>query len=246
MLTKDVAEGIHRVEDAHVNWYIVEGDTGLTIVDAGLPTSWRSLHTALAQLGKGFADIKALVLTHGHFDHIGFAEKLRSEMGVPVYVHDNDVPLTRHPRQYTRARPVSWYLLTQFKAVPIVAGFLKNRAWWPKPIKEVYRIRTSRLAVPGQPQVLFTPGHTLGHCSLYFPDRDVVIAGDAVVTLNPYRGTRGAQIVSNAATADPVRAIESLAVIAQTQARTVLVGHGESWTDGAERLVERAREHGPS
>ena len=89
-------------------------------MDAGLPTSWRSLHTALAQLGKGFADIKALVLTHGHFDHIGFAEKLRSEMGVPVYVHDNDVPLTRHPRQYTRARPVSWYLLTQFKAVPIV------------------------------------------------------------------------------------------------------------------------------
>ena len=186
MLTKDVAEGIHRIEDSHVNWYIVEGDTGLTIVDAGLPTSWRSLHTALIQLGKNFADIKALVLTHGHFDHIGFAEKLRSEMGVSVYVHDNDVPLTRHPRQYARARPVSWYLLTQFKAMPIVAGFLKNRAWWPKPIKEVYRIRSSSLAVPGEPQVLFTPGHTLGHCSLYFPDRDVVIAGDAVVTMNPY------------------------------------------------------------
>lgn len=246
MLTKDVAEGIHRIEDSHVNWYIVEGDTGLTIVDAGLPTSWRSLHTALIQLGKNFADIKALVLTHGHFDHIGFAEKLRSEMGVSVYVHDNDVPLTRHPRQYARARPVSWYLLTQFKAMPIVAGFLKNRAWWPKPIKEVYRIRSSSLAVPGEPQVLFTPGHTLGHCSLYFPDRDVVIAGDAVVTMNPYRGTQGAQIVSNAATADSVRAIESLEVIAQTQARTVLVGHGEPWNDGAESLVERAREHGPS
>jgi len=100
--------------------------------------------------------------------------------------------------------------------------------------------------VPGEPQVLFTPGHTLGHCSLYFPDRDVVIAGDAVVTMNPYRGTQGAQIVSNAATADPVRAIESLEVIAQTQARTVLVGHGEPWNDGAESLVERAREHGPS
>ena len=55
----------------------------------------------------------------------------------------------------------------------------------------------------------------------------------------------GAQIVSTA-TADPVRAIESLEVIAQTQARTVLVGHGEPWNDGAESLVERAREHGPS
>lgn len=246
MLKKNVADGIHCVEDSHVNWYIVEGDDGLTVVDAGLPTSWTSLQHALAGIGRRQSDIRAVVLTHGHFDHLGFAEQLRSETGAAVYIHDNDVPLTRHPRQYGRARPLTWYLLTQVKAMPIVARFVANRAWWPKPLKQVHRIRESRLSVPGQPRVIPTPGHTLGHCAFHFPDRDAVIAGDAVVTLNPYRGSRTPQIVSGAATADPERALESLGALADTGARTVLVGHGEAWTDGVERLVELARRHGPS
>lgn len=246
MLKKDVAEGIHCVQESYVNWYIVEDAGKLTIVDAGLPTSWRSLLEALRELGRRLEDIEALVLTHGHFDHIGFAERLRSELRVPVYVHENDVPLTRHPRQYGRARPVSWYLLTQYQALPVVASFVVNRAWWPKPIKEVRRYRDGALPVPGSPHVLFTPGHTLGHCALHFPDRDTVIAGDAVVTLNPYRASRGPQIVSGAATVDEQRALASLSAIADTGAGTVLVGHGAPWRQGAELLVERARLHGPS
>ncbi|AUS78145.1 MBL fold metallo-hydrolase [Actinoalloteichus sp. AHMU CJ021] len=246
MLRRNVADGIHRVEHAHTNWFIVEDDDGLTVVDAGLPTSWEPLRQALADLGRRLQDVEALVLTHGHFDHLGFAERMRSELGVPVLVHDNDVPLTRHPRQYGRSRPLSWYLATQLRAAPLVAGFVRNRAWWPKPVEEVHRIRDTELVVPGGPRVLYTPGHTLGHCAFHFPERDAVIAGDAVVTLNPYRGTTGPQIVSGAATVDPERALESLDAIAETSARTVLVGHGDDWTAGAERLVELARRHGPS
>ncbi|WP_209371679.1 MBL fold metallo-hydrolase [Brevibacterium renqingii] len=246
MLIPEVAEGIHRVEDSYVNWYIVEGDEGLTIVDAGVPTSWQSLLGALKRLGRSLEDIRALLLTHGHFDHIGFAERLRSQAEVPVYVHDNDVPLTRHPRQYGRDRALTWYLLTQFKALPMVSAFVRNRAWWPEPIAEVTRIREFALPVPGNPEVVFTPGHTLGHCAFHFRDRDALIAGDALVTLNPYRGTTGAQIVSNAATADPERALESLDALAETGAGTVLVGHGEPWTGGIERLVRTAKANGAS
>lgn len=246
MLKKNVADGIHCVEDSYVNWFLVEAGGKLTVVDAGLPTSWRSLRRALDELGRREEDIEALVLTHGHFDHLGFAERLRSEVGVPVYIHENDLPLTRNPRRYGRARSLTWYLLTQYKALPMVAAFVVHRAWWPKPVKRVHRIREDTLPVPGEPRVLFTPGHTMGHCALHFPDRDAVIAGDAVVTLNPYRGTKAPQIVSAAATADPERALESLDAIAATGVSTVLVGHGEAWTDGAERLVELARRNGPS
>lgn len=246
ILTKNIVEGIHCVEDSYVNWYIVEGEGGLSVIDAGVPTSWNSLHQALESLNKRVEDIQALLLTHGHFDHLGFAEQLRSQASVPVYVHDNDVPLTRHPRQYGRDRPLTFYLLTQFKAMPMVGAFVKNRAWWPHPIKEVRRIRESVLPVPGRPRVLFTPGHTMGHCAFHFPDHDTVIAGDAIVTLDPYRGSTGGQIVSNAATADPERALESLDVIADTGAQTVLPGHGLAWTGGAERLVRTARRKGAS
>jgi glyoxylase-like metal-dependent hydrolase (beta-lactamase superfamily II) len=77
-------ERIHRVEDAYVNWFIVEEDDRLTIVDTGHPASWRSLHRALGKLKRSVADINAVVLTHGHFDHMGFAERARTELGVPV------------------------------------------------------------------------------------------------------------------------------------------------------------------
>ena len=246
MLQKNVVDGIHRVEDAYTNWYLVEGDGRLLIVDAGVPRSWRSLQDALRQLGRTPREIEALVLTHGHFDHLGFAEQARSELGIPVYVHENDVPLTKHPRQYGHERPRTWYFATQVQAFPMVASFVLHRAWWPKPIKEVRRYRDGQLRVPGSPRVVFTPGHTLGHCALHFADRDVVIAGDAVVTFDPYRASKGPQIVSGAATVDSKRALASLDALAETGAKTVLVGHGEPWTNGAEQIAELARRRGPS
>src|SRR5688572_6492757 len=174
MLHTEVAPGVHRIEDCYTNWYLLEADGRLTIVDAGVPRSWESLQDALGRLGRRTTDVEAVVLTHGHFDHVGFAERARTELGVPVYVHDNDVPLTGHPWRYDHERRRSFYFATQVRALPIVATFLRNRAFWPPPVKEVVRFTDGVLPVPGSPRVVFTPGHTLGHCALHLPDRDAV------------------------------------------------------------------------
>lgn len=166
---RDAAPGIHRIEDANVNWYLVEGEEGLTIVDAGVPASWDSLGSALAELGRRPEEIEALVLTHAHFDHIGFAERARTELGLPVYAHENDVPLARKPLQYSHERARSRYLLTRPRGLPYVLGFLRARAFWPPPIAELRRFTDGTLPVPASPRVILTPGHTLGHCSLHSP-----------------------------------------------------------------------------
>jgi glyoxylase-like metal-dependent hydrolase (beta-lactamase superfamily II) len=244
MLHANVADGVHRITDSYTNWYLVEEDGRFTVVDAGVPSSWHSLQAALGRLQRTLGDVEAIVLTHAHFDHVGFAERARAELGVAVYVHENDAPLTAHPWRYDHERPRAAYLATQLRAAPIVATFLRHRAFWPPAVKDVVRYESGTLPVPGAPRVVFTPGHTLGHCALHLPQRDAVIAGDAIVTLDPYTARRGPRLVARAATADVDRNLRTLDALAETGARMVLVGHGEPWTDGVESAVERAREAG--
>jgi glyoxylase-like metal-dependent hydrolase (beta-lactamase superfamily II) len=188
--------------------------------------------------------VRALVLTHAHFDHMGFAERARRELGVPVYLHENDVGLARHPLRYDHERPRSVYLATQWRALPIVTALARSRAWWPDSVHDVTRFEDGVLPVPGSPRVVFSPGHTLGHCALHLPDRDALIAGDAIVTLDPYTARKGPRLVARAATADSERNLRTLDALAATGARTVLTGHGEPWRDGVESAVESARRAG--
>jgi glyoxylase-like metal-dependent hydrolase (beta-lactamase superfamily II) len=241
---RDAAPGIHRIEDANVNWYLVEADDGITIVDAGVPRSWDSFGVALREIGRAPRDVRALVLTHAHFDHIGFAERARRELGIPVFVHEDDVPLAHKPMQYSHERARSRYILGRPKALPYVLGFLAARAFWPRPLGAVERYRDGVLPVPGRPRVVPTPGHTLGHCALHFEERDAVLAGDAVVTLDPYTGETGPRLVARAATADSRRAFESLDALAATAASIVMTGHGRPWLDGAGTLADSARRAG--
>src|SRR4051812_20345391 len=105
MLHQDVAPGVHRIEESFTNWYLVEDDDGVTVVDAGVPSSWGTLNSVLTQIGRRLDEVRAIVLTHAHFDHVGFAEKARADLGIPVHVHTDDVPLTRHPWHYAMERP---------------------------------------------------------------------------------------------------------------------------------------------
>src|SRR4051794_4529067 len=100
MLQRDVAPGIHRVEDAFTNWYLVEDGGAVTVVDCGLPASWDRLPGHLSAIGRTPADVQAVILTHAHPDHIGFAERIRTQWDVHVWLHERDRSLSRHPFRY--------------------------------------------------------------------------------------------------------------------------------------------------
>src|SRR5436309_1933782 len=84
-----IAPGIHRVGgNSMINAYLAEEGGEVTLIDAGLPGYYKDLDSELAAMGRAPGDVRALVLTHGHSDHVGFAERLRRERRVPVSIHE--------------------------------------------------------------------------------------------------------------------------------------------------------------
>ena len=98
---------------------------------------------------------------------------------------------------------------------------------------------------PDLPRVVHAPGHTAGSCALFLEDRSLLFSGDALVTLDVVRGPRGRQgpqIARGPFAEDADLAMESLDVLAATNADTVLPGHGEPWPHGVKSAVEFARQ----
>src|SRR5688572_23940180 len=91
----ELAPHLHRIGNDIVAAYLLVTDEGITVIDAGLPGQWRDLQRELTAIGRTTADIRGLILTHGDSDHLGFAERLRRDHGVPVYVHRADADRAR-------------------------------------------------------------------------------------------------------------------------------------------------------
>lgn len=239
-----LGDGVVRLGTRFVNWYLVEESGGVTVVDAGLPRYRPQLDEGLRLLGRTPADVRAVVLTHGHGDHIGSAEAIRTELGVPVLVHGEDRELATTLKQ--GKREASWVPYLRYRqAWRLLAAFFAGG--WPRKVAEVQTYRDGdELGVPGRPRVVHTPGHTNGHCALLFEQRGVLAVGDLLCSVNPLTGRRGPQPMSRALNLSTSTVLDSLARIEHLDVPLLLFGHGEPWREGAAAAVVSARRLGPS
>jgi glyoxylase-like metal-dependent hydrolase (beta-lactamase superfamily II) len=243
MPATQIADGVWRC-GAQINWYLVSEGRHVTVVDAGLPGYRPQLEPTLAQLGRTLGDVAAVLLTHGHPDHIGFAEALRAQTGVPVYVHELDAELARTQEKPQHERSLVPYL-GRPRAWPVVAHVLRNgrRA----PVKEVWTFGGGwELDVPGRPVAVHVPGHTLGSCAFHFPNTGALLAGDALCARNPFLARRGPQIMPGCFSLSSKQALRSLKRLAGISAAVVGFGHGDPWTGGVAAAIEMAQMAGPS
>jgi len=243
MLRTNVAEGIHQLEVAKTNLYIVEHSKGFLLVDAGLPRSWSHLLLALKQLALDPGQLSGILLTHGHFDHVGGLPQILEHWKVPVWVHPGDTALVAHPYSYNHERARFGYPLRYPRSIPTVLSIALAGGLEVKGTTVAVPLAEG-MTLPGDPVIIPTPGHTPGHIAVHFPDRDAVIVGDAIVTLDPYTGETGPQIVAGAATADSAEALGSLDSLRQTDATLMLPGHGWVWNGGITSAVAAARARG--
>ena len=238
----ELAAGVHRLFTRYANWYLLESGGRLTVLDAGLPGDWAAFASALSRLGRSLSDIDAVLITHHHPDHAGNAERIRAA-GARVLAHPADAPYLRGERRLDNRRVVR-YLWHPWYA-RYMAHLLADRVTRVPAVAQLHELADGEVVdVPGSPRVIHAPGHTAGSCALLLEDRSLLFSGDALVTLDMTRGRTGPRIIRGPHTEDADRALESLDVLAETNAQTVLPGHGEPWRDGVRRAVVLARQAG--
>lgn len=231
-----MAPSLHRVGSDLVNIYLVEDDTGVTVIDAGLSGHWDELLSELAVMGRSLDDVRGLVLTHGDSDHIGFAEKLRTVQGVTVLAHELDAPRARGEVKDNGAwGKVKLGPLSRFLWYSARRGGLRT-----KPVTEVSTfIDGETLDLPGAPRVIHVPGHTPGSVAFHVEAVDAVFLGDAITTGHVLTGVIGPAPAPF--TLDPEQAIASLARLDAVSARWVLPGHGPPWDGGLSEAIGTVR-----
>lgn len=245
MRVDEISSGVWCASTRYVNWYVVDGGAaGLTVIDGGLPAYSRYLPSVLAQLGRSRSEIRAMVLTHGHVDHIGLASVLAAD-GASVYLHPADQALAADPRSNKTEKPLYRYLGYP-ATLAFVGHCLANQALRPAPFPPALPLQEGEaIDIPGRPLVTHAPGHTDGSCVLEFRDHGVVFVGDLLCTVSPLTGRSTApQIQTRGSNRNSEQALASLDRLASVQARVVLAGHGGPWRGGVEAAVALARRTG--
>jgi glyoxylase-like metal-dependent hydrolase (beta-lactamase superfamily II) len=234
MTTKDETPDLASLRIAIVNVFLYgrpdAGDRGWTLVDTGVSTpgaAARIIRAASERYGPN-ARPGAIVLTHGHFDHVGSAKRLAEHWDVPVYAHTLELPYLTGYRSYPPPDPAAGEGAMSWLSPLYPRG--------PFDLGDRVRPFAQDSSLPGMPgwRWIHTPGHSPGHVSLYREDDRTLIAGDAFVTTKEESGMgvmRWEPEVHRPPayfTPDWVTAGASVRRLAALEPELVVTGHGPS------------------
>ena len=235
---QQVVDGVYRLGTDWVGWYLYDVDGTVTVVDCGFAGYFEQLPTALSELGRSLDAVAAVVLTHYHSDHVGSAERIRTEAGAVVFAPEGDAAGVRSGKAPVPGGMAS--NLWRPRMVRYMTHAVRNGGARITPVGEVQTYGDGDvLDVPGGLRAVHTPGHTGGHCSLLAEGAGVLFAGDAIATVSFLSGEAGPQLVPFNEDAELARG--SLSRLEGLSAGAVVVGHGMPFEGTPSEAIERAR-----
>jgi glyoxylase-like metal-dependent hydrolase (beta-lactamase superfamily II) len=224
-MNRAVAQDVVCIPTGVSNAYLVGSKKRWVLVDAGT-AGYRDKIIIAAEREFGEKNRpKAIVLTHGHFDHAGAAEELSDHWDVPIYAHRMELPYLTGRSKYPPPDPsVGGFMSQMSRFFPNVAYDFGDR---------VRELRVNKLPGMDGWQCIETPGHTPGHVSFFREEDGALIAGDAFTTLDQdsfLRTVTKTRKVSRPPayyTIDWQQAEESVRRLSELHPHILCAGHGE-------------------
>lgn len=220
----EVGPGIFLGRGTHVNFVIVRDGTDVTLIDAGYPGDVGRVEAAVRAVGRRPEDIRSLLITHAHVDHIGAASHFAQRYGTPVLTGPVEVAHA-HRERLEQAGPADVLrnllrpgLPAWLARVALVGALSKAGA------ASAQAVAAGPLDLPGRPVAIATPGHTSGHTAYHLPDFGVIVTGDALVSGHPLLTEPGPQLLP--AMFNHGDTLTALAALADLDADVILPGHG--------------------
>lgn len=230
----------------YVNVYALECRDGLVLIDAGWDddASWSALTDGIRAIGCAIGDVQAVLVTHHHPDHWGLAPRVREASGAWIALHRRDAEVMRPDGSPSeRVSRMREHLVRH--GVPAdearrTTSFLTAKSALEPAVPDVFLEDGEAIRLPGlDVKVVWTPGHSPGHCCFYQPDRRLLFSGDHVLPrISPqiavYSQTMGDPL------ADFLRSLQHLE---QFGVDEVLPAHEYRFSGLGERLEQLARHH---
>ena len=232
----------HTNQIANIVFYSIPGSNDFVLIDAGMPKSAEEIISVAEKRFGENANAKAIILTHGHFDHVGAIIELVEHWQVPVFAHKLELPYLTGLKDYPEPDPT------------VDSGLVAKMS--PMFPNEAIDLGESVQELPPDGTVPFmegfkwihTPGHTPGHVSLFREQDGALIAGDAFVTVKQeslYKVFTQEKEVNGPPkylTPDWAAAFDSVKKLAALNPSVAVTGHGvpmsgSELTEGLRRLV---------
>src|SRR5215212_2404882 len=191
---------------------ILDEQNGNTLVDAGLPGQAEAIGAALVEAGIGVRDLRRIIFTHQDLDHVGSGADLVRQSGARVLAHPADAP----------------YIDGNLRPLKPSPEMLEQRPQMRETLERLEPIGVDehledgdRLDLAGGTRVIFTPGHTPGHLSLYLEQPKILVAGDALTAEGGHLNGPNPPL-----TLDVRAAVRSVRRLAELDVETIVCYHG--------------------
>jgi len=204
---------------------IVDEQNGNTLVDAGLPGQAETIGSALLEAGTGVRDLRRIIFTHQDLDHVGSGAALVRQSDATVLAHPADSP----------------HIEGSIRPLKFTPEMLEQRPQMREVLERLEPVRVDkhledgdRLDLAGGTRVIFTPGHTPGHLSLYLERPKVLVAGDALTAEGGHLNGPNPPF-----TLDVGEAARSVRRLAELDVETIVCYHGGVVGDDANGQLRR-------